>query len=118
MSHPVMRGGHPFKVRYGGRLSQGILINPEMLKFKIPCPIAFVPVNPAKSPRHLRANLVQKKISKTPNLITSGSVVNTPNCQKIVQNYNSCVTNNKNFNNFDKVCQYYRDYLTRNCNFA
>ena len=109
-----MRGGHPFKVRWGGRASQGILINPEMLKFKIPTLIAFVPINPDKSPRHLLANPVQKHVESSPSLIASGSVKSTPNCQKVVQNFNSCVSNNVR-NNSAKVCQYYQDYINNSC---
>jgi len=110
-----MRGGHPFKVRWGGRASQGILINPEMVKFKIPTLIAFVPVNPEKCPRYLMSHQgAQSTPRKPPSLMTTGSVKNTPNCQKIVQNYNSCVSNN-NKNNSERVCQYYKDYINNSC---
>jgi len=109
-----MRGGHPFKVRWGGRASQGVLINPEMLKFKIPTPIAFVPINNEKSPRYLMSHPSRNQSSMSPSLITLGSVKQTPNCQKIVQNFNTCVSNNIR-NNSTKICQYYHDYINNSC---
>lgn len=109
-----MRGGHPFKVRWGGRASQGILINPEMLKFKIPTLISMVPVNNHKSPRYQIEHPARRQTELSPSLMTLGSVKQTPNCQKFVQNFNTCVSNNIR-NNSGKVCQYYNDYIKNQC---
>ena len=111
-SHPTMRIGHPFKSRWGGRTSQGLLINPEMLKFKIPCPIAFVPLNQEKSPRHQMENPVKHQVVPRQQLISAGSVKVTPDCQKTVQNYNNCLKNN---NGVGSMCDYYRHYLNNSC---
>jgi len=109
-----MRGGHPFKVRWGGRASQGVLINPEMLKFKIPTPIAFVPINPEKSPRIQIFQPSCKLQPKIPSLIPTNNVKQTIDCQKTVQNFNICVSNNIKSNSA-KVCQYYKDYINNAC---
>lgn len=112
-----MRGGHPFKVRWGGRPTQGILICPEMLKYKIPTPIAFVPINPEKSPRNLLSNSHNQHLHgshKQPHFISSGSVKSSPNCQQYVKNFNSCISNNLKLNS-EKVCQFYKDYISKSC---
>jgi hypothetical protein len=110
-----MRAGQPFKSRGTGRPYPGILLTPDILKFKIPSPFAFVPVNPKYNPRsqqsgvkapHHSGHTVQSGHS----LVSQSLYQNNSNCQAMVQNFNKCIKNNNL-----EACQYYFNYLSSNC---
>ena len=114
-SHPKMKIGHPFKFRWSGRPSPGMLSTPDILKYKIPVPFAFVPANPlkeAKQVHNLNYNHKQSAAepSVRPNLLSAGAYKLDKNCQKMVQNYNSCIKNNT-----ADYCTYYANYLASQC---
>ena len=103
-----MTPGGPFKFRGMSTPYVGSLSTPDVVKYKIPIPFAFVPPNPTYNPRE-----VTKKVSaKKTGLASAGNFNNEPNCQKQIQNFNKCVKNNKNDAD---VCAYYMNYLNLNC---
>jgi len=103
-----MRVGHPFKSRIGGRPTPGVLLTPDILKFHVPSPISYVPINPLKT--------VDKKTGKLPEVpkkskqefVSAGSYKLTNECQKQVMNFNSCTKN-------VGQCQYYLNFLNTQC---
>jgi hypothetical protein len=110
----------PFKTRWTGRVGPGMLLTPDILKFKIPVGVAFVPVNPKYNPRSLlnggkndqaygSQQQVQKATTKS-QLLSASGFQNSKACQKQVQNFNTCLKNNGADN-----CQYYMSYLTNLC---
>jgi hypothetical protein len=104
-----MRIGSPFKMRWTGRPSPGMLSTPDILKFHVPVPFAFVPVNCRYDPR-------TKKECCTPNkkksLVSAGSYKITEECQKMVNSYNNCLKNNMKD---PGACEYYFNYLSSSC---
>ena len=89
-----MKIGHPFKARWTGRPPVGMLLCPDILKFKIPAPFAFVKPNPEKDGRALahKTNVVKKV--EQPKLVSAAAFAITKECQKTVQNFNNCIRNN------------------------
>jgi len=105
-----MRPGSPFKYRGSSTPYVGMLSTPDVLKYKVPVPFAFVPANPLYNPRQEPANKVPAKSNE---LISSYEFQYSPNCQKTLQNYNKCLKNNKNQG--VEACTYYLNYLNLNC---
>jgi hypothetical protein len=103
--------GSPFKFRFG-RVSPGMLATPDVYKYKLPCPIAFVFPNSEKEARNLVQGNVNRNPSHTPakRLLSSGDYKINQQCQQQVVNYNTCLRNNKSEN-----CSYYSSYLNNNC---
>lgn len=103
--------GSPFKGRMG-RVSPGLLATPDIYKYKIPAPIAFVFPNPAKEARNLVEGTVKR--NATPNtqkkLLSSGDFKLNSQCQQQVVNFNNCLKNNKS-----ETCSYYSNYLNNQC---
>lgn len=112
-SHPTMRAGQPFKTRGTGRPYPGVLLTPDILKFQIPIPLAFVPINPSKNPRETGIKKSCCGSRKRQPLASAGDFELEQNCQKMVQNFNKCVRNNTK--NAPDVCAYYLNYLNNNC---
>jgi hypothetical protein len=104
-----MTPGGPFKFRGVSTPYIGSLNTPDVVKYKIPIPFAFVPPNPKYNPREHN----KKKITRPIELISAGNFKIEKNCQKQIQNYNKCVRNNK-VDAVD-VCAYYLNYLNINC---
>jgi hypothetical protein len=91
-----------------------MLATPDVLKYKIPVPFAFVPANPVKEARNLHNstfshNQAQPTVAK-PNLYSAGAFKLDKDCQKMVQNYNSCIKNNA-----ADYCAYYANFLASQC---
>ena len=108
-THPTMTLGVPFKSR-GGRISPGVLATPDIYKYKIPTPVAFVFPNTEKEAR----SMLEGKRSASPlrkTLLSAGDFKLTSDCQKQVINYNTCLKNH----NSDS-CNYYRNFLNSRCN--
>jgi hypothetical protein len=105
-----MKIGHPFKARWTGRPPVGMLLTPDILKFKIPVPFAFVPPHPEKEGRALSHKGHQSTRQEKPKMLSSASVAVTKECQKTVQNFNNCVRNNS-----QDACGYYANYLRAHC---
>jgi hypothetical protein len=108
-----MKIGHPFKARWGGRPALGMLAVPDILKYKIPVPFAFVPINPEKDGRAMAQNKQHSSVGQKkeqPKLLSSAAYAFTKECQKIVQNYNNCIKNNNS-----DTCSYYSNYLRLHC---
>ncbi len=110
-SHPTMRGGHPFKYRFNGRPYIGTLSTPDIIKYKIPLPYAFVASNPKYDPR----NNEKKPCcgGKKENIVSAGKYSFDQNCQKMVANFNTCIKNNSK--NAGEICSYYLNYLNSQC---
>lgn len=104
-----MRPGSPFKFRTQSNPYVGMLTTPDVVKYKIPIPFAFVPPNPLYNPRE-NAHIQPAKLV---NLASAADFQNNSHCQKSVQNYNKCIKNNKA--NAADVCTYYLNYLSLNC---
>lgn len=105
----------PFKTRWVGRCGPGMLLTPDILKFQIPVPIAFVPADPRYNPRTLlnkknhASHHIHENNTKS-DLLTSPNYKNSKLCQQTVQNFNICLRNNGTEN-----CQYYMTYLNKMC---
>jgi hypothetical protein len=104
-----MKIGHPFKARWTGRPPVGMLLTPDILKYKIPVPFAFVKPNPEKEGRARVNEHIQKTIDR-PKLVSSTKFSTTKECQKTVQNFNKCIRNNG-----QDACSYYGNYLRQHC---
>jgi len=104
-----MNAGGPFKFRGSSTPYVGSLSTPDVVKYKIPIPFAFVPPNPNYNPREE----TKKSVVKPTQLVSAGNFKNESNCQKQIQNFNKCVRNNKE--NSAEVCAYYMNYLNLNC---
>merc|ERR1712032_1376656 len=89
-SHPQMTPGGPFKFRGSSTPYIGSLSTPDIVKYKIPIPLAFPP-NPNFNP----AEQSVKTYPRTTDLVKAGNYKNDTNCQKQIQNFNKCVTNNR-----------------------
>ena len=105
-----MRPGSPFKYRGPSVPYVGMLTTPDVLKYKIPIPFAFVPPNPSYDPRQTAT--ATKNASPKNQLISASDFKINSECQKTIQNFNKCVKNNKDNSEF---CQYYLNYLNLNC---
>ena len=104
-----MTPGGPFKFRGASTPYIGSLSTPDVVKYKIPIPFAFVPPNPNYNPREQTT----KKVARNTELVSAGNFKSQPECQKQIQNFNKCVRNNKD--NSADVCAYYINYLNLNC---
>ena len=104
-----MKVGHPFKARWTGRPPVGMLLVPDILKFKVPAPFAFVKANPEKEGREL-AKHPRNTHREEPKLLNSGDYKFTKECQLTVNNFNNCIRNNS-----AETCAYYANYLKFNC---
>jgi hypothetical protein len=112
-----MRIGSPFKMRWTGRPSPGMLSTPDVLKFHIPVPFAFVPTNKkfeAKQQHEERYkhNLTEQRTEKfeSEQFISNYSYMNSRECQQSVNNFNKCLKNND-----IQDCQFYLNYLNSLC---
>lgn len=108
-SHPTMKIGHPFKFRWMGRPQVGMLNTPDILKYKIPVPFAFVPADPQYLPMQAQT----KKPccgGKKKQLANAADFKVTLECQKTVMNFNNCLKNNLGDN-----CNYYTNFLNSKC---
>jgi hypothetical protein len=104
-----MTPGGPFKFRGLSTPYVGSLSTPDVVKYKIPIPFAFVPPNPKYNPReHHHTEAV-----RTTETLNAGRFKKESNCQKQVQNFNQCLRNNKE--NAAEFCAYYLNYLNLNC---
>jgi len=104
-----MRAGHPFKTRLGGRPTPGVLLTPDVLKFKVPSMIAFVPSDPKKLVNKKTGKIPQENKLSRPKLVSAGNYQISSSCQTQVMNLNRCI---KNIGN---QCDYYQSFLNRNC---
>ena len=110
-----MKIGHPFKYRWSGRPVLGMLSTPDIYKYKIPVPFAFVPANSSKEARATQ-NLALKHSNRPltsaekPELYSANQFKVSKDCQKMVQNFNSCIRNNNL-----ETCNYYNNYLNSLC---
>ena len=119
-SHPTMRAGQPFKTRGTGRPYPGVLLTPDILKFKIPIPYAFVPINPAYNPRvsNEHINIEKESIEAVAkrvdddlaNTFRSTTFFDSKECRKTTDNLRKCLQNNSSDN-----CSYYTNYLSNFC---
>ena len=103
-----MTPGGPFKFRGASTPYIGSLSTPDVVKYKIPIPFAFVPPNPNYNPREQTT----KVVAKNTGLVSAGSFASGQDCKKQIQNFNKCVKNNKDS---PDVCAYYMNYLNLNC---
>jgi hypothetical protein len=104
-----MKVGHPFKARWTGRPAIGMLSTPDVLKFKIPAPFAFVKANPEKEGRESAKHHKESHFEE-PKLLANGAYKLSKECQLTVNNFNNCIKNN----GVDS-CSYYANYLKLNC---
>ncbi len=104
-----MKAGSPFKYRGSTTPYVGMLSTPDVLKYKVPVPFAFVPSNPKYDPKQnkLEANDTSKTHIAVAN---EGNYKNDAECKKQVNNFNNCVRNNS-----AEECTYYLNYLNLNC---
>jgi hypothetical protein len=115
-----MRAGHPFKTRGTGRPYPGVLSTPDVLKFKIPIPLSFVPINPKLNPRtsheqngvqlESQEALAQRIENDLTNSFKSTTFVDSLECRKTTENLRKCLLNNNAQN-----CSYYTNYLNNFC---
>ena len=85
-----------------------MLTTPDILKFKIPIPFAFVPPNPKYDPK--QAGGVKLPSEKQVKLADEADYKKSPDCVKYLNNYNKCV-----FNNSLELCSYYMNHMNLNC---
>ena len=103
-----MRPGSPFKYRGSSTPYVGMLATPDVIKYKVPVPFAFVPSNPKYDPKQ---NKLDGQVSpKTVAVADESNFKNNAQCQKQINNFNKCVRNNQ----VDE-CAYYLNYLNLNC---
>jgi hypothetical protein len=106
-----MNTGKPFKTRsIAGRIDPSVLNTPDVLKYHIPLPFAFVPVDPLNTVNKHSGKFPEAPKKQRPYLESSGQYSLTNECQRQVINLNRCL---KNVGLDD--CQYYRDYLNNLC---
>ena len=95
----------------GSRPAIGVLSTPDVLKFHVPLPHAFVPIDNEKTvDRQTGAFLGNTEKKPRVQLASSGHYKFNADCQKTVLNLNRCL---KNVGVQD--CQYYNDFLNRQC---
>ena len=115
-----MRAGAPFKTRGTGRPFPGVLLTPDILKFKIPIPLAFVPINPKFNPRvsheestaqrHSAEENTQRVENDLMNTFKSTTFADSAECRQSTENLRKCLLNNNSEN-----CSYYTNYLNNFC---
>jgi hypothetical protein len=103
-----MRPGSPFKYRGSATPYVGMLSTPDVLKYKVPVPFAFVPSNPKYDPKQNKSEGNAK--TRSVPVVQATSFQNSAECQKQVNNYNKCLNNNS-----ADECAYYLNYLNLNC---
>lgn len=103
-----MRPGSPFKYRGSATPYVGMLSTPDVLKYKVPVPFAFVPSNPKYDPKlnKLEGHVAPKSFF----FVEENNFHNKAECKKQINNFNKCVKNNKM-----EECLYYLNYLNINC---
>lgn len=111
-THPGMTLGVPFKARMG-RVSPGLLATPDIYRYKIPCPVAFVFPNTEKEARNVIEGRGVRNASPKPRkaLLSAGDFKLNSQCQMQVINFNTCLKNNKNTDS----CNYYLNYVKSQC---
>jgi hypothetical protein len=115
-----MRAGQPFKTRGTGRPYPGVLSTPDILKFKIPIPLAFVPIDPKYNPRvsndhpsiqrYSTEDVAQRVENDLINTFKSTTFVDSVECRQTTDNLRKCLLNNNSEN-----CSYYTNYLNNFC---
>ncbi len=103
-----MRPGSPFKYRGSATPYVGMLSTPDVLKYKVPVPFAFVPSNPKYDPKQ-NSNEGHVATRSVP-VVEATSYQNNTECKRQINNYNKCVRNINAEN-----CAYYLNYLNLNC---
>ena len=103
-----MRPGSPFKYRGSATPYVGMLSTPDVLKYKVPVPFAFVPTNPKYDPKQ---NQTHGQVStRSVQVAQASSFQNNAQCTRQINNYNKCLKNNS-----AEECAYYLNYLNLNC---
>ena len=103
--------GSPFKTRSKyGRVNPSVLDNPEPLKYHIPIPFAFVPVNPFNTVDRKTGKLHASPSKKSATLVSSVGYKQNNECQSSLINLNRCLRNIGG-----EQCRYYESYLNNNC---
>ena len=106
-----MTTGKPFKSRMGSRPAIGNLSTPDVFKFHVPLPHAFVPIDSEKTVDKQTGAFLEKKEKKPRiSLESSGLYKFNEDCQKTVINLNRCLKN-VGYQN----CQYYNNFLNKMC---
>ena len=114
-AHPVMIPGHPLKGG-GFPLSQGMLLNPEIKRFAISCPLFFKPVRPGTGPSDSQNEL---QTAESPEKLVeaytgTSSVGSGEKCEGYFSNLQKCFSSIKSKNKDPEVhCQYYIQGLKR-----
>lgn len=103
-----MTFGRPFK--YSSTQNPNSLSTPDVLKFHVPVPVAFTPVNPENAIDKKTGRFPTKPARKHENLVSSGQYRLNPDCQTTVMNLNRCI---KNIGS--NHCEYYTNFLNRVC---
>lgn len=103
-----MRPGSPFKYRGSSTPYVGVLSTPDIIKYKVPVPYAFVPSNPKYDPKQI--NSIGYIASKPIYHVDEKNFNNNAECKTQINNFNKCVRNN----NYE-ACAYYLNYLNFNC---
>lgn len=103
-----MRPGSPFKYRGSAIPYVGMLSTPDVMKYKVPIPFAFVPSNAKYDPKLNK--MEGYAASKTLFFAEEASFNNKAECKKQINNFNKCVKNNN-----IEDCAYYLNYLKLNC---
>jgi len=103
-----MRPGSPFKYRGSATPYVGMLSTPDVLKYKVPVPFAFVPSNPNYDPKQNK--LEGHATAKSIRVADESNFLNKAECKKQVNNFNKCIRNNH-----ADECAYYMNYLNLNC---
>ena len=107
-----MTTGKPFKTRRG-RFSPSILLTPDVFKFGVPLPFAFVPIDMSKSVDKNTGKFIEDTLHGTkhrPNLVSAGQYKLNESCQKTVINLNRCLKNVGS-----SACDFYNNFLNRSC---
>lgn len=103
-----MRPGSPFKYRGSATPYVGMLSTPDVLKYKVPVPFAFVPTNPKYDPKQNKTH--GQVATRSVAVAEANSFKNNAECQRQVNNLNKCLKNNS-----ADECAYYLNYLSLNC---
>lgn len=102
-----MHAGSPFKFRSQSNPYVGMLSTPDIIKYKVPVPLAFVPPNPKYDPRKGSNG---KNHNRSVYVADESHFKDILECRRQVYNFNKCVQNN----HIDD-CIYYLNYLNFNC---
>ena len=104
--------GHGFK---GGNIySTGYLLNPEMKRFQINTPVAFLPPNPFKLPTFVAGASTVPSFGAFFSAYFGGSTyqMSNPKCGKMLENMKKCYETNQT-GNPEQACAYYIDGFKR-----